>query len=91
MWCNGRLTRVVVHVVSGLVSGNDVLARPSVTQLTVLSAAEGKHYDGCQGMKKYAHRSRTSSLFCQNDAESDSSRGLDYPSTTKSALYLIPG
>lgn len=42
-----RLTRIAVDVTSGLVSGDDVFARPSVAQLTVLSASEGKHWNRC--------------------------------------------
>ena len=49
---NEGLTGIVVHVVSGLVPGNDVFARSSVAQLTVLSAAEGKYCDGRQGLRK---------------------------------------
>jgi hypothetical protein len=46
-----RLTRIVVNVVGGLISGDDVFTRPSVAQLAVLSASERKHWDGCQGLK----------------------------------------
>ena len=41
--CDMSLTRVVVHVISSLVSGNDVFACPSVAQLTMFTASEGKH------------------------------------------------
>ena len=80
-----------MYVVSGLVSGNDVFARSSVAQLTVLSAAEGKDWDGCQSLKEYGYCTLTSSLFRQNDAESDSGGSLDHPSATKSTLHLVPG
>lgn len=37
------LTRIAMDIAGGLVSGNDVFARPSITQLTVLSASKGKN------------------------------------------------
>lgn len=43
-----RLTRIVMYVIGGLVSGDDMFTRPSVAQLTVLSTSEGKHWDRCQ-------------------------------------------
>jgi len=47
-WHEGILTRIIVHVVGGLVSGNDVFTRSSVAQLTVFTATKGKYWNGCQ-------------------------------------------